>query len=276
MSTTPASSESNAPALLVQYEDNGVVILTLNKPATRHALDNELSAALAAACADIDRKMDARCVILTASGPTFCSGGNVKEMASGAGMFGGSSAEMRRGYRDNIQRIPMGLYDLEVPVICAINGPAIGAGFDLTLMCDIRIAVPTVQFAESFVRLGLISGDGGAWFLQRTIGRARAAQMTLTGGMVDGRTALDWGIVSELVEPADLMTRAREMAAQIASLPPHSVRLNKRLLREAADMSLPQTLELSRCLQAIVQHTEDHHEAVQAFIGKRPAVFNAK
>ena len=195
---------------------------------------------------------------------------------SSQGQFGGSPAEMRRGYRAGIQRVPLAMYGLEVPVIAAVNGPAIGAGFDLTLMRDLRIASTAAQFAESFVRLGLISGDGGAWFLPRAIGMARASHMTLTGDMLDARTALDWGLVSEVVEPEQLLVRALETARKIASHPPHSVRLNKRLLREAAGMTLAQTLELSGCLQSLVQHTSDYREALQAFVGKRPAVYRAQ
>ena len=264
------------PAIDIQTGSDGVVVLTLDRPASRNAIDDEMATAIVDVCAMLEADMEVRCVVLAANGPSFCAGGNVKEMVAAKGMFGGSPVEMRRGYRAGIQRVPLAMYNLEVPVIAAVNGPVIGAGFDLTLMCDLRIASTAAQFAESFVRLGLISGDGGAWFLPRAIGMARASHMTLTGDVLDARTALDWGLVSEVVEPEQLLPRALDTARKIASHPPHSVRLNKRLLREAAGMTLPQTLELSGCLQSLVQHTSDHREALQAFVGKRPAVYKAK
>lgn len=155
-------------------------MLTLDRLASRNAIDDEMVTAIVDACATLEADMEVRCVVLAANGPSFCARGNVKEMAAAKVMFGGSPVEMRRGYRARIQRVPPAMYGLEVPVIAAVNGPAIGAGFDLTLMCDLRIASTAAQFAESFVRLGLISGDGGAWFLPRAIGMARASHMTLT------------------------------------------------------------------------------------------------
>jgi enoyl-CoA hydratase/carnithine racemase len=114
-----------------------------------------------------------------------------------------------------------------------------------------------------------VSGDGGAWWLQRTVGAARAAQMTLTAATIDASTALAWGLVSELLPAEGLLERARDLARQIAALPPLSVRLNKRLLRDSARLSLDESLELAAGLQAIVQHTDDHREALQAFASKR-------
>ena len=265
-----------SPAIDIQRNNDGIVVLTLDRPATRNAIDDEMASAIVDACAMVDADLDVRCVVLAANGPSFCAGGNVKEMVAAKGMFGGNPAEMRRSYRTGIQRVPLALYGLEVPVIAAVNGPAIGAGFDLTLMCDLRIASTAARFAESFIRLGLISGDGGAWFLPRTIGMARASHMTLTGEAIDARTALDWGLVYEVAVPEQLVEQALKTARKIAAHPPHSVRLNKRLLREAAGMTLPQTLELSGCLQSLVQHTADHREALQAFVEKRPAVYQAK
>lgn len=257
-------------------QEGPIALLTLNRPETRNALDDDVADALVAACERIDRDLSIRCVVLTAAGPSFCSGGNVRAMYARTGMFGGSAAEMRRAYRYGIQRIPLALHALEVPVIAAVNGPAIGAGCDLAMMCDIRIASESALFAESFVRLGLVSGDGGAWFLQRAIGRSRAYEMTLTGDSVDAQRALQWGLVSS-VHPADkLLDEARAIAGRIAAHPPHSLRLNKRLLRESEHMTLAQSLELAAGLQSIVQHTEDLREGVAALLEKRKPNFHGK
>jgi enoyl-CoA hydratase/carnithine racemase len=261
----------------VRYEQEGrVAVLTLNRPETRNALDDDVADALVATCERLGRDMSVSCVVLTGAGPSFCSGGNVKAMHARTGMFAGSSAEMRRAYRFGIQRIPLAFHDLEVPVIAAVNGPAIGAGFDLTLMCDIRIASESAVFAESFVRLGLVSGDGGAWLLQRAIGASRAYEMTLTADSIDAQRALQWGLVSSVHPGERLLAEAKAIAARIAAHPPHSLRLNKRLLRESERMTLAQSLELAAGLQSIVQHTDDLREGVAAFLDKRAPGFRGK
>ncbi len=145
---------------VIYRQDGGVVTLTLNEPETRNAISPAIVEALVAACARINGDMGVGCVVLTGAGKSFSSGGNVKEMRDKAGLFGGTPAEIRRAYLHGIQRVPLALYDLETPVIAAVNGHAVGAGCDLTLMCDIRIAAEDAQFAESFMRVGLVSGDG--------------------------------------------------------------------------------------------------------------------
>ncbi len=258
----------------VRYEQEGrIVVLTLNRPDRRNALDEDVVEALVAACERMNRDLSVSCAILTGAGPGFCAGGNVKDMHAKTGLFGGSSADARRGYRFGIQRIPLAFQELEVPVIAAVNGAAIGAGCDLAMMCDIRIACETAVFAESFVKLGLISGDGGAWLLPRVVGTSRAYEMTLTAEPVQAERALQWGLVSAL-HPADrLLAEARAIAAKIAAHPPHSLRLNKRLLRESERLTLAQSLELAAGMQSIVQHTDDFREAVAAFVEKRAPLY---
>jgi enoyl-CoA hydratase/carnithine racemase len=168
------------------------------------------------------------------------------------------------------------MYACDVPVVAAVNGPAVGAGCDLACMCDVRIAATTATFAESFVQLGLVPGDGGAWLLQRLVGPARAAEMTLTGDTVDAATALEWGLVSRVVDPEDLLETAQGIAARIAANPPQAVRLAKNLLREAAHQSLDSALELSAAYQAVAQRTRDHDEALAGRLERRPATFTGE
>ena len=260
--------------VLLIERDGDVVTWTINRPETRNAIseDDAIDAFVAAVdAANADQSI--RAIILTGAGTAFSAGGNVKDMATATGLFGGASHQQRVGYREGIQRIPRALYSLEAPIIAAVNGPAVGAGCDLTLMCDVRIASTTAFFAESFVKLGLIPGDGGAWFLPRIVGPARAAEMALTGERVDAATALEWGIVSRVVEPDELSTAAREIADRIASNPPIAVRMTKKLLRESSQQTLDQLLELSATMQGVAHHTEDHREAVAAFLEKRPPNF---
>jgi enoyl-CoA hydratase/carnithine racemase len=269
------ANETTGDAVL--WEQSGrVVTLTLNRPQGRNALDEDVVDALVKACARAHDDLSVSCIVLTGNGPAFCAGGNVKAMYAREGMFGGSPAEMRRAYRRDIQRIPLAFQALDVPVVAAVNGPAIGAGCDLAMMCDIRLGCDKTVFAESFVKLGLISGDGGAWLLPRVVGTSRAYEMTLTAEPVGSERALQWGIVSALHPSDRLLAEARALASRIAAHPPHSVRLNKRLLRESERMTLGQSLELAAGMQAIAQHTADQREAVAAYVEKREPRYDAK
>jgi enoyl-CoA hydratase/carnithine racemase len=259
--------------LLVE-RDGPVVVATLNRPETRNAISETAhSEEIARFCARMTRDSTVRAVVLTGAGKAFCAGGNVKHMGERKGMFGGSPFELRNSYRTGIQLIPAALYELEVPVVAAVNGAAIGAGLDLACMCDVRIASEDAVFAESFVKLGIVPGDGGAWLLPRVIGMARASLLTLTGETIDAAKALEFGLVTEVVPHDQVLGRALEVARAIAANPGHATRLAKRLLREGQDMKLAPLLELSAAYQALAHHTDDHREAVAAFLDKRTPEF---
>ncbi|SDE53795.1 crotonase/enoyl-CoA hydratase family protein [Rhodococcus tukisamuensis] len=263
-------------ALAVQ-RDGDVLTWTLNRPETRNVISEpDMVAAIEAAVDEVNADRTARVVVLTAAGPAFSSGGNVKHMRDREGMFAGSPAELRTGYRYGIQRIPKALFHCEVPVIAAVNGPAVGAGCDLALMCDMRIASTAASFAESFVKLGIVPGDGGAWFLPRAVGAARAAEMAFTGDAVDAATALEWGLVSRVVEPEQLLPAAHELARRVAANPPQALRMTKKLLREGQHQSLESLLELSASMQALAHHTRDHQEAVAAMLERRTPEFTGE
>lgn len=260
---------------VLSQRDGHVVTWTINLPDQRNPIsDGAVIDALVTLAAEANDDIDTRVVILTGAGSAFSAGGNVKDMADRAGMFGGAPHRLREGYRKGIQRIPKAIYHCEVPIIAAVNGPAVGAGCDLAMMCDMRVASTTAFFAESFVKLGIIPGDGGAWLLPRAIGAARAAEMAFTGDRVDAATALDWGMVSRVVEPEKLLDTARQLADRVAVNPPTSLRLTKKLLREGQRVDLDTLLELSAALQAISHHTTDHTEALSAFLERRPATYD--
>lgn len=247
--------------------EGAVAILTLNDPERRNALSNATQwAAVADACEQVRRNQEVRCLIVTGAGTAFCAGGNVKDMKDRTGIAGGSAYGIRDGYRNGIQRIPLALYELDVPTIAAVNGPAIGAGFDLTCMCDIRIASQTARFAESFVKLGLIPGDGGAWLLPRVVGMSKACEMTFTGDTIDAAEALASGLVSRVVPPDELMPTALALAQRIAANPAPALRMAKRLMREGQHMRLDSLLEMSAAFQAIAHHTPEHEQAIDTFV----------
>lgn len=273
--TTPQDG-GNDVALLVEL-DGHVETWTLNRPDSRNPIsDDDMVAAIVDAVDAANANPEVRVVILTGAGKAFSAGGDVKKMRDQSGMFGGHPHQMRNGYRYGIQQIPLALQRLDVPLIAAVNGPAVGAGCDLTAMADMRIASETAWFAESFVKLGIIPGDGGAWFLPRLVGPARAAEMTLTGDRVDAKTALEWGLVSRVVAPEDLMSEARALADRVAANPPHAVRMAKKLLKESDGSNLSSLLELSAAMQPLAHHAPDHAEAIDAFLDKRDPTFTGE
>ncbi len=255
----------------IQIERQGAIAtVTLNEPASRNALSSVMARELSAFFAGANADETLGCIVLAASGDGFCSGGNIKDMLAGTDpMFAGTPAQQQEGYRTGAQLIPRVLHEVDVPVVAAVQGAAIGAGCDLACMCDIRIAAEDAKFAESFLRVGLVSGDGGAWFLPRVVGMPRALEMALTCRTVEAAEAKEWGLVTHVVERGKLLDTALEMANKIAAFPPRSVRLNKRLLRQSQGLTLSDCLELSAAYQAIVQNTADQKEAVAALLEKR-------
>ena len=253
--------------------DGAILTLTMNQPETRNALTgNTAVEEFVQVCDEIRRDASVKAVILTGAGPIFSSGGNVKDMQR---FFDDALTPdaIREEYRQGIQRIPRALNQLDVPLICAVNGSAIGAGLDLTCMCDIRIASETATFAESFVRVGIVPGDGGAWLLPRAVGRAKAAEMAFTGEAIDAQQALACGLVSRVVPADQLLPTARVLADKIAANPGAVMRMTKRLLREGEHSTLESLLELSAGYQALAHKTADHREAVMAFVEKRKPRF---
>lgn len=251
-----------SPALQVST-DQAIQTWTIDLPEVGNAITGaDVIAAFETSVDAANRDSAIRAVILTGAGTIFSAGGNVKEMADRQGMFGLDAIEQRRAYIDGIQRIPRALGRLEVPLIAAVNGAAIGAGCDLAMMCDIRIASHKASFAESFVQLGLIPGDGGTWFLPRAIGYARAAELTFTGERIDAQTALEWGLVSRVVAPEHLLAEARALAERIVVNPPHALRMAKRLLQESISGSLESTLAMAAAMQPLAHHDIEHEHRI--------------
>jgi enoyl-CoA hydratase/carnithine racemase len=249
----------------------GVLVVTLDAPSTGNALDVAMTSDLSDALEKVNGIHGVRCVLLTSSGKHFCTGGNVKDMQSGQDLMAGTVGDVRDRLRLSLHRITRAMDALEVPSIAAVNGAAVGAGFDLTLMCDIRLAADSAQFSESFLRLGLVSGIGGAWYLTRLVGASKAMEMTLTSEFFNAQTALQLGIVSRVVSAADLADAAFQLASTIASGPPNATRMAKRLVRDAASVSLPTALEQAASLQAMLLCGEEHKAAVHDFLERRSA-----
>lgn len=263
---------------VVKLEKQGeIAILTLTRPEMMNALGQEGDGAeVAAVCAEIEADPAVRCTILTGEGRAFSAGGDVKAMKARTGAFGGSPYDIREGYRRNIHRVVTALYNLETPLVAAVNGPAIGLGCDVACMADIRIASDKAKFGVTFLKLGLIPGDGGAWLLPRIIGGSRAAELLFTGDVIDAETAVEWGLVSRAVPGETLMDEAVAMAEKIAKQPPQSLRLAKTLMRHGATASYNTIMEMSAASQALMHMTDDHMEGVDAILEKRAPVFKGE
>lgn len=249
------------------HVEAGVGVLTLNRPEIRNALTgqqilDEIITTVEAA----DAAEDVTVLIITGEGSAFSAGGNVKDMDSGSGLFAGDTGTIAEGYRRTIQRLTSTMAETDLVTIAAVNGPAIGAGFDLALGCDLRVGSTSARFAHTFADLGILPGDGGAWILPRVVGWQRAAELAFTARMIDAEEAAAMDVLLEVVEPDRLMDRCLDLAATIAGKPSHSIKLTKRLFRHARHMDLPAFLDLTAAYQAIAHADPQHRSAVKAFL----------
>ncbi len=258
---------------LRRAQDGAVLTLTLDRPDARNAYSEDMVTSLVRALDDAERDDSVRCLILTGAGPAFSAGGDLKRMLNHEGMFAGAPGELRRRYIDGIQRIPRRLALLDKPIVAAINGAAIGAGLDLACMCDLRIAARGAQLGSTFVKVGLVPGDGGAYLLARTVGFPRALELMLTARLLDTDEAERIGLVHRVVDPTELLPAALTLAHQLAALPPLALRLTKRAAYRSHDLDLDQALELAATYQGVAQTTADHAEAVRAMLERRHPTF---
>jgi enoyl-CoA hydratase/carnithine racemase len=275
--STAGAEDRKMMASPVDYRKDGLLVtLSLNQPQKRNGLSPEMVDALLESLGRLRNEPDVRCAILTGVGTVFSAGGDPRRMLAPGLYPDMSTAQIRQFYKEGIQRLPLAFHALEIPVVAAINGPAIGAGCDLACLCDLRVAATNASFAASFVKLGLVPGDGGAWLLPRIVGSANASEMLLTGDPVDAQTALRIGLVSAVTAPEELLAAALDRARRIAANPPHAVQLTKRLLAESQTLTLAAALEMSASMQAVCHRMEDHREAVSAVIEKRTPQFRGK
>ncbi|ONF43768.1 enoyl-CoA hydratase [Marinobacter lutaoensis] len=258
MNTLPQLTDA-----LLSLEER-VAVLTLNRHDVRNALTGtRLVDDIVTTAEWVNRCPDVSVLVITGAGSAFSAGGNIRDMAERGGDFAGTPAECAERYRRGIQRMPLAMEAVDVPVIAAVNGPAIGAGFDLANMADIRLAAESARFGETFLNLGIIPGDGGAWFMQRLIGYQQAFELTLTGRLVEAEEAKALGLVLDVVPDDDLMTSTLTLARRMAAQPPKATRLTKRLMKMAQRMALKDFLELCACFQGMSHNEPEHLEAVQ-------------
>ena len=251
----------------VRFEiEDGVAILTLDRPASSNAWSEAMMRAVPERLDRAER--DARALVITGAGRHFCAGGDLSAMRDRSGMFEGDPVALRTRYARGLQAVTRRFEHLEIPVIAAVNGAAIGAGLDLSLMCDIRVASDRARFGSTFASVGLIPGDGGAYLLTRAVGFSRAVELILTARVFDATEALRLGVVHDVVPHDDVLDVALERARHIASLPAPAVQMAKVALYRSYNQSSEVALQLTAALQGLVQHTREHEQAVLGMLDK--------
>jgi enoyl-CoA hydratase/carnithine racemase len=266
------SEQSTSSQKILLTLDKHIATITLNRPQARNAWDDDMLPQMLDALDQIEairpREHELRAVILTGAGSAFCAGGDLRAMHNREGMFAGDPVELRTRYSRGLQAITRRLDHLELPLIAAVNGHAIGAGLDLSLMCDIRVASDQARFGSTFAAVGLIPGDGGAYLLTRAVGFSRAVELILTARTFDADEALRIGLVHHVLPASDVLPRAQQIAQHIAQLPSPAVRMAKVALYRTYHQDLEGALQLTAALQGLVQHSPEHQRAVLDMLQK--------
>ena len=262
------------PIIELTYEiEQHVALITLNRPEKRNAFAPEMLRLWRESLIEAQRSEQVRVVVITGAGPDFCAGGDLDNMRR---RINEPAIEKKTFLAEHIQTIPLMLEAIDKPVIAAVNGAATGAGMDMALMCDIRFAEQRSRFAERYISVGIMPGAGGAWFLPRIVGKARALELLWTGRWVYADEALSLGIVNEVVPDGQVLSRALEFAQGLAKAPPITVRYMKRAVQQASTMDLRSHLDLISSHMAVVNSTLDYREALEALTAKRPPQFIGK
>ena len=245
---------------------DGIGTILLNRPHRKNAFTIEMIDQWARILVEARTDPDVRVIVLTGAGDAFCSGVDLSSMDGERP----SPLQRKEHLTDHIHRIPYALEDLDKPVIAAINGAAVGAGMDMALMCDMRIIARSARLSEGYIRVGLVPGDGGCYYLPRLVGQAKALELLLTGDFIGADEAARIGIANHVVDDDDLMAATTRLARKLADAPPVAVRTIKRAVYQSARADLRTALDLISSHMSVVTSTQDSAEALAAFREKRP------
>ncbi|KAA0120619.1 enoyl-CoA hydratase/isomerase family protein [Mycolicibacterium sp. P9-22] len=249
-----------------------VATITLNRPSRMNAFTLTMVDQWARALQAAEGDDDVRIVVVTGTGKAFCSGVDLDEFT---GETRGPLQE-KQLLTDRVHKVAHTLEAMGTPVIAAVNGVAVGAGMDMSLMCDLRFAAASARFSEGYVRVGLVPGDGGCYYLPRIVGTAAALRLLLTGEFIDAQEALRIGLVTDVFADDEFATRVQEFAASVARQAPVAVQMIKRAVRGAERHDLRTALDLISSHQAVVTSTQDSREAMAAFRERRTAIFEGR
>ncbi len=251
---------------------NGIALLTLNRPDRRNSFTLSMIHRWADLLIEANADTNVRVIVVTGAGGAFCAGIDLDVLET----IERTPLARRNFLTDEVHRVARAVEASDKPIIAAVPGAAVGAGMDMALMCDIRIAAQSARFAESYVNLGLVPGDGGAYYLPRLVGTAKALELLLTGDTLTGQEAAELGIANHVVSDDALMDTTMTLAAKIASKPPMAVQLIRRTVYQSQNTDLKTALDLVASHMGVAMLTEDHQEALTAFREKRPGNYQGK
>jgi 2-(1,2-epoxy-1,2-dihydrophenyl)acetyl-CoA isomerase len=252
----------------LEFQEQGIALLTLNRPEKKNAFDTAMRDEIGAALAHIRSNNDIAVLIVTGAGNSFCAGGDISEMKTGV-----PNAEAGRQRLIDLMPIAMGMFMLDIPVVAAVDGFAYGAGFNLALAADFIVATNEAKFCQSFGKVGLVPDFGGFFILPRIVGWAKARELILTAREVRAEEALALGLVYKVVARDALMSEAMEIARRLKAASPDAIAHSKRILRACLQQDLPAMLEAEAAAQGACLVSDYHREAVGNFLNRRPARF---
>jgi enoyl-CoA hydratase/carnithine racemase len=258
--------------ILYEVKDR-IATITLNRPERMNAFTWDMLDTWADALARAQADDTVAVVVITGAGKAFCSGGDVKNMGERGER---TPLDRKNDLAAHVHRVPLALERMDKPVIAAVNGAAMGAGMDLALQCDLRYAAASARFGETYVRVGLVPGAGGTWFLPRLVGTAKALELFWTGEIFDAAEAERIGIVNKVVPDDQLIPHVRAVATKIVNGPPLSIRFIKRAVYQGTRIDLRTSLDLISSHYAVVSSSADHREAVEAYLEKRKPTFTGR
>lgn len=259
--------------LLLEQKSHSLWI-TLNRGEASNAYSSEMVASFVEVLRYADADKNIRAIVVTGAGKNFCAGGDIKAMMNKTGMFAGESNELKESYQNGIQQIPLTISQMKTPLIAMVNGAAVGAGCDLAAMCDLRVASETATFAETFAKVGLVPGDGGAFFLTRLVGYGKAMEMFMTCRTYTASEALQMGLVNQVVLPELLRGETEKLVEQISSLPPIALQMTKKAMAHSYQNDIQSHLELVSTFQGITQRSSDHFKALEGMMNKTKPTFH--
>ena len=247
----------------------GVATLTLNRPDRLNSFNGEMHSEIRAAFNVIRADESARCMVITGNGRGFCAGQDLSDRD----VSGDKPVDLGDSLEKNYNPFVRNIMNLEMPVICAVNGVAAGAGANIALACDIVIAARSASFIQAFCRLGLVPDAGGTWSLPRLVGRSRAMGLAMMGDKLSAEKAEQWGMIWQCVDDEQLMPEVNKLAAHLATQPTKGLSYIKRAINASGSNDLDTQLDLERDLQSLASTSHDYREGVQAFINKRAPDF---